>query len=418
MKTRPGAAPRSVPERILDFNAGRRPEGLRRKYKRMRESRSGFFRGTCHLFSEDWPRTSMLNDAAAAWSCGDLHFENLGAFRAANRLDYFDLTDFDEAALAPFTWDVTRFATSVLVAARDRDSAEGMSLAERFVDAYAATLAGGRATWIERETAVGPVRDLLQSVRQRSRRDLLLQETVLRGNRRALRIVKKNTLRLTAKERAEVFGIVRAFARTQKDGEFFRPLDAAWRLAGNGSAGVRRYVLLVEGKGSPDRNRLLDLKLARPSALLPYLPLRQPEWATEADRVVALQTRLQAIPPAYLAALRTRGESFVLRELQPQEDRLDLDAGHLRISDFIIIARTMAQVVGSAHLRATGRDGSASADDLIAWGRKPGWKRHVLGYARQYAARVDRDWHEFTTAFDDGFFGDSINVPAAGRGGP
>src|SRR5262249_47243917 len=138
---RSGARPRiaddTVPGRIHRFNAGRRLEGLRRKYKRMRATRAGFFRGTCHLFWKDWPGGSPLDAAPAAWSCGDLHFENLGAFKGANRVEYFDLNDFDEGALAPCTWDVVRFATSVLVAARDWGRDDGIALATWFVDAYA-----------------------------------------------------------------------------------------------------------------------------------------------------------------------------------------------------------------------------------------------------------------------------------------
>ena len=38
-----------------------------------------------------------------------------------------------------------------------------------------------------------------------------------------------------------------------------------------GSLGLDRYVVLVEGKGSPDGNYLLELKQCQPSALLPRL---------------------------------------------------------------------------------------------------------------------------------------------------
>jgi uncharacterized protein (DUF2252 family) len=48
-------------------------------------------------------------------------------------------------------------------------------------------------------------------------------------------------------------------------------LDIGRRIAGTGSLGVERYVVLVEGKGSPDRNYLLDIKEAKPSAMAPHL---------------------------------------------------------------------------------------------------------------------------------------------------
>ena len=104
-----------VVQRIQSFNFGREPERLRLKYQAMRADAFAFLRGTCHLFYEDWPRSTPLNNAPATWICGDLHVENFGTYKGDNRLAYFDINDFDEAALAPSTWDLARFITSVLV---------------------------------------------------------------------------------------------------------------------------------------------------------------------------------------------------------------------------------------------------------------------------------------------------------------
>ena len=82
----------SVAARILRFNEGRDPERLDMKYEAMRQSPFAFFRGTCHLFWEDWPRDSPLNSAPVTWVCGDLHFENFGTYKGDNRLVYFDIT--------------------------------------------------------------------------------------------------------------------------------------------------------------------------------------------------------------------------------------------------------------------------------------------------------------------------------------
>jgi hypothetical protein len=60
------------------------------------------------------------------------------------------------------------------------------------------------------------------------------------------------------------------------DPDFFEVLDVARRIAGNGSLGVDRYVILVRGKGSPDGNDLLDLKEALPSAVLPRVATPSP----------------------------------------------------------------------------------------------------------------------------------------------
>ena len=90
-------------QRITTYNYGRDPERLSRKYAAMRADVFAFLRGTCHLFYEDWPHISTLNDAPRTWICGDLHLENFGSYKGDNRLTYFDLNDFDEAILAPCT---------------------------------------------------------------------------------------------------------------------------------------------------------------------------------------------------------------------------------------------------------------------------------------------------------------------------
>jgi uncharacterized protein (DUF2252 family) len=53
--------------------------------------------------------------------------------------------------------------------------------------------------------------------------------------------------------------------RTQPNPAFYEVLDVARRIAGTASLGIDRYVILIHGKGSPDRNYLLDLKQALPS---------------------------------------------------------------------------------------------------------------------------------------------------------
>ncbi|HEX9129579.1 MAG TPA: DUF2252 family protein, partial [Gemmatimonadaceae bacterium] len=97
-------------DRIERFNAGREPERLALKYRDMCKSPFAFFRGTAHLFWEDLAaRGSALPKSPLVWACGDLHFENFGSFQGDNGLSYFDLNDFDESALAPATWEVSRF---------------------------------------------------------------------------------------------------------------------------------------------------------------------------------------------------------------------------------------------------------------------------------------------------------------------
>src|SRR5215470_13505215 len=140
-----------VIERIRRFNQGRDQLLLKLKYQAMRADVFAFFRGSCHLFYEDWPKSTALNDTPPVWSCGDLHLENFGSFKGDNRLVYFDLDDFDESILAPCLWEVSRMVTSIFVGFSDLPiyKRETLAMAKRFIHHYAATLASGKAVSID-----------------------------------------------------------------------------------------------------------------------------------------------------------------------------------------------------------------------------------------------------------------------------
>ena len=118
----PGFTPRNdAAARIIAlFNTGREG-GTPRASSSYQACASplAFLRSSAHLFWEDWPTDrTLLDDAPRTWSCGDLHIENFGTYRGDNRLTYFDINDFDEAALAPKPRDLVRLLTSMHVAAR------------------------------------------------------------------------------------------------------------------------------------------------------------------------------------------------------------------------------------------------------------------------------------------------------------
>ena len=396
---------RSVPERIVLANAGRDPDRLRLKYKAMARSTFAFFRGTCHLFWEDWHGARVLDRVPLAWSCGDLHFENFGAFNGDNRLDYFDMNDFDEAALGPCTRDPVRCVTSLLLAADEAQlpTREGRMLGREFLETYAATLRDGRVRWIERDTATGVVGRLLNQVEDRTRLQLLDSRTELRGGRRRIALDGKHALPAKRKDKARARRLVRAATRPDER-TFFRVRDVARRIAGTGSLGIERWVVLVEGKGAPRRQCLIDVKAALPSAMHVALTAPQPKWSSEAERVVWVQTHMQAASPALLRAVVAGKRSYVLKELQPREDRLVFNQIDQVSPTLAGAVRAMGMLLAWAQLRASGRRGAASADALVDFAANASWRRAVAEYAASYAQQADTDHRTFREAWKDGFF--------------
>ncbi|MDB5907343.1 MAG: hypothetical protein JWP34_1457 [Massilia sp.] len=393
-----------VVERIRRFNAGREPERLAMKYAAMRRSPFVFLRGTCHLFYDRLPADPLLAEAPLAWCCGDLHLENFGSYKGDNRLTYFDVNDFDEAVLAPLSWDLLRFVTSVLVGANDMAlrQHEARALCLAFLDDYAEMVGNGKAGWIQTQTTGGLVRGLLDEVAQRSRASWLDRRTERSGGQRRIRINGKKALAATPAEYDRAAQLLAQFARTQDTPSFFELRDVARRIAGTGSLGLERYVILVRGKGDPDGNYLLDLKRAQASSLVPHLRQPQPDWATQAQQIVGVQDRMQAVTMRFLHALGEGEPSYVLRALQPSEDRVTLDRTRSSMADIAEVLRTMAKVTASAHLRSSGRDGSAIADSLIGFGHRKIWRSALLGIAMDCAEQVERDWDSYCKAYDAG----------------
>ena len=396
-----------VVRQIRDFNAGRDPERLALKYRAMRSSPFAFLRGTCHLFYDDLPRGGVFKTAPLVWVCGDLHLENFGSSKGDNRLVYFDVNDFDEAALAPASWDLIRFLTSLRVGADGLavNDSKADALCQTFLDAYGSALTLGKAYWVERETAQGLVRELLDGLRNRARPSFLDSRTTIKRDRRVLRVDGKKALPASDVQRAAIAEFMHEFAKGQPNPDFYTVLDVARRVAGTGSLGVDRYAILVRGKGSPDGNYLLDLKQALPSSLLPNLKVTQPRWKTQAHRIVALQRREQAVSSAFLQPVIVGEDPYVLRALQPAEDRVALTRSHRTPAELEQVIGTMGRIVAWAQLRGAGREGSAIADALIEFAQRKKWKAQLLDASQDCAVQVRKDAALFNATWDDGELG-------------
>ncbi|MCU0451300.1 MAG: DUF2252 domain-containing protein, partial [Bernardetiaceae bacterium] len=301
--------------RILAYNQGRIPALLAYKYAGMAESPFRFLRGSCHLFYQDLAARPALPPSPPVWLCGDLHLENFGCYQADNGLAYFDINDFDEALLGPALWDLARVLVSLLVAAPDvlqTSPEQAWQLAQDFMSHYRRHLQTGKAGMIERRTAKGLVRAFMRSVGQRKRRQLLAKRTQWQGKQRQIITDGEKALPLEPEQKAAIAAQVGQWAAQHFSApaqrQFYQVEDAAYRIAGTGSMGLARYVLLVRGKGGSNGHFLLDLKVAQASALAPYLTQAQPVWANEAQRMIAVQQRVQFASPALLAPLEIDGK--------------------------------------------------------------------------------------------------------------
>ncbi len=219
---------------------GRDRELLARKHDRMRASPFAFLRGSCRLFYEQLPPGSGREPLV--WGCGDLHLENFGSYKGDNRLVYFDLNDFDDAARFPATAELVRMVASIVLAADEvgLSPKDGLGLGRDFLEAHRAALVLGHARWVERDCASGIVRALLDQARLRARKTLLAKRTIGRGLARRIRIDGERQLAVdSAVARRVKKAIMDEFAG-DPSWDRLRVLDVAHRVAGIGSLGVER----------------------------------------------------------------------------------------------------------------------------------------------------------------------------------
>ncbi|HZZ76258.1 MAG TPA: DUF2252 family protein, partial [Puia sp.] len=384
--------------------AGLLPEKVLLKYEAMAENAFRFFRGTCHLFYEDLAGAEPLPLSPLAWICGDLHIENFGSYKGDNKLVYFDLNDFDEAVLAPASYEVVRMVTSIFIAFDNLgfEPEKALKMALLYLKTYSATLARGKAISIEPRTAKGIVCDFLHSATKGGYKELLKKRTVSKKKSIMLSLQDERHFKLRKTLRQELKAHINEWIKTSSDGPYnYEAISAVFRLAGTGSIGVKRYLFLLKSTNTKNKYLLVDMKQARPSSLLPYIHVQQLQWDTEAARVIGVQQRMQNVSSALLSTTEFRGDSFIIQELQPVKDTIKFKM--LKdYRDMYQVIDDMGALTASAQLRSGGMQGSGTIDELMAFGKDNGWQEAVISYAQAYATTAKKYYSEFITDYKAG----------------
>jgi uncharacterized protein (DUF2252 family) len=129
--------------------------------------------------------------------------------------------------------------------------------------------------------------------------------------------------------------------------------------------------------------------------------VEQPRWPTQAHRAVYIQRRVQAVSMAFLQPVMMGDSPFVLRGLQPAEDRITLDRSRQSMAELTQTIEAMGKIVAWGQLRSSGREGSAITDELIQFGQDKAWRETLLGVSDDCVRQVHADFATFKEAFDD-----------------
>lgn len=399
------------------------PAAFRAKFRKMAADPFAFYRGSACLFYADaverddpWvdERTSRV------WIQGDLHAENFGTYMDGDGVLVFDVNDFDESYLGHWTWDVTRFAASLCLLGR-RKAISDRTLS-RLVEVYCRSYldqvrqfadADDDRFALRLDTAGGPVHQVLQTARTRTRVGLLDAITETEGFDRILR-PGPGLRRLGADEKAKVTAAFEAYVETIPAAKRYRGVaytvkDVAGRSGvGIGSAGLPTYTVLVEGLSQAlDNDVIVSMKqgnVAAPSRVVADERVAA-YFEHHGHRTALSQRALQAHADPMLGWTTLDGVGFVVAEVSPYE--ADLDWSELTEPDEI---RPVVADLGRATAKIHCVSDADADHDLVDFrveeaitdtvaGREDAFIEWVVAFAHDYARRVRADHALFVDAF-------------------
>ncbi len=322
---------------------------------KMARSSHAYVRGSTAKFYE-WLATSEANvpHGPPVWICGDCHMGNIGPIADARGRVALQVRDLDQTVIGNPAHDLVRLALSLASAARGSDLAGIVTvrIVESVMSGYEAALRGcyaeGRPDAIESRT----VRSLVRMSLGRRWRHLAAER--LESVRPTLPLGRR-FWRITAEERAAIVAMFEERtlhdligALQQNEHADVEVVDAAYWMKGCSSLGRLRYaVMLRVGHGRAASMCLVDIKEGVAAAAP-----RAPDADVPRDNAIRVVTAAKAMSP-YLGermmACRLLGKGVVLRELMPQDLKLEIDTVNER--EMLLLAEHLANVVGRAHGR-------------------------------------------------------------------
>ncbi len=291
------------------------------------------------------------------WICGDCHAGNLGPLAAADGKIHVQIRDLDQTVIGNPNHDLIRLALSLSSAARGSDL-PGVTTAhmlEQMIIGYQTALKGPRAQNIIESDKPNCIRVVMRRAMSRTWKHLArerlrdLKPNIPKGDRfwPLAKAERKEIERLF--EHEDVRKLVASLKSRPNDAKI-DVLDAAYWMKGCSSLGRFRYAVLLNvghGKSKEDEYCLIDIKEACAAAAPRARAAKMPR--DNGKRVVEGARHLSPALGDRMMSAKLLGRSVVLRELMPQDLKLQID--QLSRVEAMDSARYLAEVVGKAHAR-------------------------------------------------------------------
>ncbi|MER7832250.1 DUF2252 domain-containing protein [Streptomyces sp. NPDC095602] len=411
---------------VEESSRGRVPGLAPIRVGRMAATPFAFLRGAAGLMAYDLAGTPVTG--VGAQICGDAHAANFGLYGDASGRLVIDLNDFDETVVGPWEWDVKRLAASLVLAGREAGADEDLCRAAAYdaVGAYRRTmrllarmpvLDAWNAIADEELVSHTDARDLLgtlERVSEKARRNTSARfaaratETCEDGSRRFVDAPPVLS-RVPDAEAAAVASALGPYLATLPPDRLpllarYAIQDVAFRVVGTGSVGTRSYVvLLLDHRGEA---LVLQVKEARPSALVPHLPdagFEVEDAGHEGRRVVLGQKRMQVVSDSLLGWTSVEGRPYQVRQFRNRKGSVDPAALPAdQVDDY---ARMTGALLARAHAH------SADPRLIAAYcGKGDELDQAVAAFAVAYADRTEADHAELVAAVRAGRIAAELGV--------
>ena len=355
-------------ETILAQNETRDPELVPIRHYRMAVSPWNYYRGAAAVMAADL--ASQPNSGVTVQLCGDAHVLNFGLWATPERNLSFDLRDFDETLPGPFEWDVKRFATSLLVAARANriKPATAAAAVRAGVDAYRARMNQSMTMpeldiWYDSMHVDRLIRYFQPADRgrvsihidkkqqRRTNRGAFAKLTTMASGRPRISEEPPIRVRIGDDQQADLVDHLLAEYRLtlQEDRRHlfdrFTEVDTVRQVVGVGSVGMRVYLVLLEGRSGADP-LFLQVKQAEPSV---YEAHTQPSrHGNHGQRVVSGKRLVQAATDIFVGWGSLHGRDYYVRQFRDMKIIPTTDLIAPRLVEF---ATACGQTLARAHAR-------------------------------------------------------------------
>ncbi|MFD6737862.1 DUF2252 domain-containing protein [Streptomyces anthocyanicus] len=411
---------------VEESSRGRIPGLAPIRAGRMAATPFAFLRGSAGLMAYDLARTPVTGIGAQI--CGDAHAANFGLYGDARGGLVIDLNDFDETVHGPWEWDLKRLAASLVLAGREAGADEDtcreaahdaagayrrtMRLLARLpaLDAWNAIADEELVSHTDAHDLLGTLERVSEKARANTSGRFAAKSTEPTGDGGRRFVDAAPVLRrVTDAEAAAVAGALEAYPATLSEDRLpllarYAVHDVAFRVVGTGSVGTRSYVvLLLDHRGEP---LVLQVKEARPSALLPHLAaagFEAPEAAHEGRRVVMGQKRMQVVSDILLGWTSVDGRPFQVRQFRNRKGSVDPAA--LAADQLDDYGRMTGALLARAHAH------SADPRTVAGYcGKNDELDEAVAVFAVAYADRTEADHAELVGAVRTGRIAAELGV--------